>query len=135
MAGDVAAAQKLITAMGPNLDRAAVVRWAEIKELADGRERQAIGLMSEAFYPLASTEGDRHWLSSFLSGIPALVQEARQNIDQEGNPMPQLRFNQTDSRNTEAFTGATEAPINWDNVASEVKTMLELDPKDADGID
>jgi hypothetical protein len=25
---------------------------------------------------------------------------------------------------------ATEAPINWDNVASEVKTMLELDPKD-----
>jgi hypothetical protein len=128
MAGDVAAAQKLITAMGPNLDRAAVVRWAEIKELADGRERQAIGLMSEAFYPLASTEGDRHWLSSFLSGIPALVQEARQNIDQEGNPMPQLRFNQTDSRNTEAFTGATA--INWDNVASEVKTMLELDPKD-----
>jgi hypothetical protein len=31
---------------------------------------------------------------------------------------------------------ATEAPINWDNVASEVKTMLELDPKDPeDGTD
>ncbi len=28
---------------------------------------------------------------------------------------------------------ATEAPINWDNVASEVKTMLELDSKDLDG--
>lgn len=80
MAGDVQAAQELITAMGGKLDRAAVVRWAAIKEKATGRERQAIEWMAEAFYPLAITEADRRWLSSFLSGIPALVKEARLSI-------------------------------------------------------
>jgi hypothetical protein len=77
MAGDVTAAQELITGMGSRLDRSAVVRWAAIKERAEGRERQAIEWMSEAFYPLATTEEDRRWLSAFLSGIPAAVQEAR----------------------------------------------------------
>jgi hypothetical protein len=80
MAGDVTAAQELIRGMGSQLDRAAVVRWAAMKEKATGREREAIGWMSEAFYPLANTEEDRRWLSSFLSGIPALVQEARLSI-------------------------------------------------------
>lgn len=80
MAGDVRAAQELIKAMDGRLDRAAVVRWAAIKERATGRERQAIEWMSEAFHPMANTEEDRRWLSSFLSGIPALVQEARLNI-------------------------------------------------------
>jgi hypothetical protein len=80
MAGDVRSAQELITAMGGKFDRSAVVRWAAIKEKATGRERQAIEWMSEAFHPMANTEEDRRWLSSFLSGIPALVQEARLSI-------------------------------------------------------
>jgi hypothetical protein len=80
MAGDVRAAQELITAMDGKLDRSAVVRWAAIKERATGRERQTIAWMSEAFYLMANSEEDRRWLSSFLSGIPALVQEARLSI-------------------------------------------------------
>jgi hypothetical protein len=128
MAGDIAAAQELITAMGTRLDRAAVVRWAAIKERADGRERQAISWMSEAFYPLAKTEDDRRWLSSFFSGIPALVEEARQSIKQEGDPKLKLqaRSDETDSKNAEV--DASNKSINWANVASEVKTMLALNP-------
>jgi len=80
VAGDVNAAHNLIAGMGGKLDRSAVVRWAAMKERATGRERQAIAWMSEAFHPMANTEEDRRWLSSFLSGIPALVQEARLSI-------------------------------------------------------
>jgi len=73
-------AQEIIRGMGSRLDRAAVVRWAALKEQTTGRDREVVAGMAEAFYPLANTEEDRRWLSSFLSGIPALVQEARLSI-------------------------------------------------------
>jgi hypothetical protein len=73
-------AQELIRGMGSKLDRAAVVRWAALKAKATGREREAIGWMSEAFYPLAQSESDRRWLGAFLSGIPAAVQQAKAEV-------------------------------------------------------
>ena len=80
MAGDVTAAQEIIRGMGSKLDRAGVVRWAALKAKATGREREAIGWMAEAFYPLAQSESDQRWLGAFLSGIPAAVQEAEAEV-------------------------------------------------------
>jgi hypothetical protein len=78
-------AQEIIRGMGSKLDRAAVVRWAALKANATGREREAIGWMSEVFYPLAQSESDRRWLGAFLSGIPAAVREAEAQVGGDGS--------------------------------------------------
>ena len=118
--------------MGSKFDRSAVVRWAAIKEGADGRERQAIEWMSEAFYPLANTESDRRWLSSFLSGIPALVEEARQTIKQDQTLALSDEQGPRIDAEQPSESVAEEEPINWATVASEVETMLAIDSRSPD---
>lgn len=109
MAGDVKAAQDLVTSMGGTFDRSAVVRWGALKDKATGKERQLIQWMSEAFHPMIRTEEDRRWLAAFLSGMPMDDAQAPARADAEDEQQA-------------AATGG----IDWANVASEARTMVEL---------
>lgn len=108
MAGDVKAAQDLVASMGGTLDRSAVIRWAALRDNANGRERQVIEWMSEAFQPMVRTEEDRRWLAAFLSGMPMDDGQAPARADAEDEP------------------AAADDDIDWANVASEAQTMVDL---------
>lgn len=111
MAGDVKAAQELVASMGGMFDRSAVVRWGALKDKATGRERQLIQWMSEAFHPMVRTEEDRRWLAAFLSGMPMDDAQASARADAEDE---------------DEQPAAAEGGIDWANVASEARTMMDL---------
>lgn len=111
MAGNVKAAQELVASMGGTFDRSAVVRWGALKDKATGRERQLIQWMSEAFHPMVRTEEDRRWLAAFLSGMP---------MDDAQAPA------RADAEDEDEQPAAAEGGIDWANVASEARTMMDL---------